>query len=383
MGGEGLLPFNFHKKGRNIMSTYKIGVLFGDGIGTEIVTSTVDILTVAADRLGTVEFEWVELPMGLSAIKEYDNPIPEMTKRTLEQCHGWIMGPHDAASYPDKYQEKRNPSGELRHYFDLFANIRPSKTREGIKSVVGEADLVIFRENTEGFYPDRNMFAGTGEFMLTPEVAVSTGVFTKKAAERIAHASFRMAMKRRKKVTIVHKANVIKLANGLFVETCKEVAKQYPEVSVDDYHIDAMAAHLVRRAKDFDVIVTTNMFGDILSDLAGELVGSLGLSPSINTSDEKCMAQAAHGSAPDIAGKNIANPIGELLSAVMLLEWLAERHDDPKLHKVARLVENAIETTISEGVRTRDLGGSASTTEFTQSIIGNLERVNTFPVNTN
>jgi 3-isopropylmalate dehydrogenase len=356
------------------MATYKIGVLHGDGIGPEIVKATVEILTAAAKGVEDTNFDWVELPMGWAAIEEHDDPIPEFTKKTLDDCHGWIMGPHDAAAYPAKYQEKRNPSGELRHHFDLFANIRPSKTREGIKSVVGETDLVIFRENTEGFYPDRNMYTGTGEFMVTPEVAISTGVFTKKAAERIAHSAFRMAMKRRKKVTIVHKANVIKLANGLFVDTCKEVAKQYPEVKVDDYHIDAMAAHLVRRAKDFDVIVTTNMFGDILSDLAGELVGSLGLSPSINTNNEKGMAQAAHGSAPDIAGQNIANPVGELLSAVMLLDWLAERHDDPKLSEVARLTESALEVTISEGNRTRDLGGSASTTEFTQAIVDRIER---------
>lgn len=354
------------------MATYKIGVLYGDGIGPEIVRATVDVLTASAERVGQTEFDWIELPMGWTAIKQCNDPIPESTKQALEHCHGWIMGPHDAAAYPQEFQEKRNPSGELRHCFDLFANIRPSKTMEGIKSVVGQADLVIFRENTEGFYPDRNMHTGVGEYMITPEVAISTGVFTKKAAERIAHAAFRMAMKRRRKVTIVHKANVIKLANGLFLNTCKEVAKQYPEVSVEDYHIDAMAAHLVRRAIDFDVIVTTNMFGDILSDLAAELVGSLGLAPSINTNHEKGMAQAAHGSAPDIAGKNIANPVGEILSAVMLLDWLAERHDDPKLSEIARIVEKAVQKAIAEGICTRDLRGTASTTQFTQAVIDRI-----------
>ncbi|WP_126427811.1 isocitrate/isopropylmalate dehydrogenase family protein [Brevibacillus marinus] len=355
------------------MAAYKIGVLYGDGIGPEIVRATVEVLTAAAERTADATFEWLELPMGWTAIEKYQDPLPERTKQALEHCHGWIMGPHDAAAYPAEYQHKRNPSGELRHYFDLYANIRPIKTMEGIKSVAGEADLVIFRENTEGFYPDRNMYTGTGEFMITPDVAISTGVFTKKAAERIAHAAFRMAMKRRKKVTIVHKANVIKLANGLFLNTCREVAKHYPEVAVDDYHVDAMAAHLVRRAKDFDVIVTTNMFGDILSDLAGELVGSLGMAPSINTSDDKGMAQAAHGSAPDIAGQNIANPIGEILSAVMLLDWLAERHADQALSGIARLVETAVQKTVAEGVRTRDLGGTASTTEFTQAIVGRIK----------
>lgn len=354
------------------MATYKLGVLYGDGIGPEIVQSTVDVLQAAAERVKGATFDFIELPMGWTGIKEYGEPVPAITKESLETCHGWIMGPHDSSAYPPEHQVKRNPSGELRHHFDLYANIRPSRTIAGIKSVVGEADMVIFRENTEGFYPDRNMYQGTGEFMVNPDVAIVTGVFTRKAAERIAHAAFRMAMQRRKKVTIVHKANVIKLGYGLFLNTCREVGREYPEVQVEDYHIDAMAAHMVRRARDFDVIVTTNMFGDILSDLAGELVGSLGLSPSINTNDNQAMAQAAHGSAPDIAGKNIANPVGELLSAVMLLDWLAARHEDRGLQTIARTVENATMQTMYDGISTRDLGGTASTTEFTKAIVERL-----------
>ncbi len=353
-------------------ATYKLGVLYGDGIGPEIVQSTVEVLQAAADRVNGVAFDFVELPMGWTGIHEYGDPVPEVTKQTLETCHGWIMGPHDSAAYPPLHKAKRNPSGELRHHFDLYSNVRPSKTLSGIKSVVEEADLVIFRENTEGFYPDRNMYAGTGEYMVNPDLAIVAGVFTRKAAERIAHAAFRVAMLRRRKVTIVHKANVIKLGYGLFLQTCREVGTQYPEVQVDDYHIDAMAAHLVRRAKDFDVIVTTNMFGDILSDLAGELVGSLGLAPSINTNDHQAMAQAAHGSAPDIAGKNIANPMGELLSAVMLLDWLASRHVDGNLQILARMVESAIIKTLNDGISTKDLGGSASTSEFTRAIVERL-----------
>jgi 3-isopropylmalate dehydrogenase len=351
------------------MVTYKIGILLGDGIGPEIVRAAVDVWTAASNSVQNASFDWLELPMGWTAIQEYGEALPQLTKDALHGCHGWIIGPHDSSSYPPEHQEKRNPSGELRHYFDLYANIRPNKTIAGIHSVVGEADLVIYRENTEGFYPDRNMYVGTGEWLITPDVAISVGVFTKKASERIAHAAFQMAMKRRKHVTIVHKANVIKLGYGLFLSTCREVAGHYPEVRVDDYHIDAMTAHLVRRAKDFDVILTTNMFGDILSDLAGELVGSLGLAPSVNASDDRAMAQAAHGSAPDIAGNNIANPVGEMLSAVMLLDWLSSRYEDPALNKIGRIVEHAILSTIADGVRTRDLGGSASTTEFTQAII--------------
>jgi 3-isopropylmalate dehydrogenase len=352
------------------LGTYRIGVLYGDGIGPEIVRATVDVLMAAAERVGETKFDWVELPMGFSGIKECGDAVPEITKKSLEACDGWIMGPNDSAAYPQEYKDgKRAPSGELRHHFDLYANIRPNKTMAGIRSVIGDADLVIVRENIEGFYPDRNMYAGGGEFMVTPEIALCVGVFTKKAAKRIAHAAFRMAANRRKRVTIVHKANVIKLGFGLFLDTCREVAKEYPEIVVDDYHMDAFTAHLVRRAGDFDVIVTENMFGDILSDLAGELVGSLGLSPSLNAGDDKAMAQAAHGSAPDIAGENIANPVGEMLSAVMLIDWLSNRHDDERLREVGRLIETAIMNTLAEGVRTPDLGGDATTTQFTQAII--------------
>ncbi|MEW9670475.1 isocitrate/isopropylmalate dehydrogenase family protein [Ammoniphilus sp. 3BR4] len=354
------------------MATYKIGVLYGDGIGPEITKATVEVLSAAVEHFSNTKLELIDLPMGWVGIEEHGDPIPQVTKDALKETHGWIMGPHDSAAYPAEHKANRNPSGELRHYFDLYSNVRPAKTMPDIKSVAGEADLVIFRENTEGFYCDRNMYVGSGEWQITPDIVISAGVFTRKATERIAHEAFRMAMQRRKKVTIVHKANVIKLGTGLFLNVCREISQQYPEVTVDDYHIDAMAAHLVRRTKDFDVIVTENMYGDILSDLTGELVGSLGLAPSINTNENQAMAQAAHGSAPDIAGKNIANPMGIMLSTVMFLDWLSGRHDDPELSQLARHMENAIMATVAEGVRTMDLGGDASTSEFAAAIVERL-----------
>ncbi|GAA0333585.1 isocitrate/isopropylmalate dehydrogenase family protein [Oceanobacillus oncorhynchi subsp. oncorhynchi] len=349
---------------------YKLGVLYGDGIGEEIVEATVNVLEAAASYTGLAKFELEDLPMGETAIQEYNDPMPEITKEKLTEVDGWILGPHDSASYPHEYKEKRNPSGELRHVFDLYANIRPTKSLPGIKGVIeGNADLVIYRENTEGFYTDRNMYIGVGEWMITPDVAVATGVFTRKAIERIARAAFESAMERRKKVTIVHKANVIRLGTGLFKNICLEIAKEYPEVEVNDYHIDAMTAHLVRHIHHFDVIVTENMFGDILSDLTGELAGSLGLAPSININDNQGMAQAAHGSAPDIAGKNIANPVGIMLSTVMLLEWLGKRHDDKNLFQLARLIESAIFKAMEDGATTPDLGGNESTSSFAEAII--------------
>ncbi|PAD68237.1 3-isopropylmalate dehydrogenase [Bacillus sp. 7586-K] len=358
------------------MPKYKLGILSGDGIGPEIIKSSIKVLNETTRKFtNEIEFEFIELPMGWEGIKKYNDPLPEITKKGLEKTNGWLMGPHDSSSYPDEHRiSKRNPSGELRHYFDLYSNVRPSRTFPGTTSLVGKADLIILRENSEGFLSDRNMYKGVGEYMVTPDIALVTGVFTRKATERIAHVAFKLAMTRRKKVTIVHKANVIKLAFELFRDVCYEVGeKYYPEVEIDDFHIDAMTAHLVRRAKDFDVIVTENLFGDILSDLAGELVGSLGLSPSLNTNGTHAMAQAAHGSAPDIAGQNIANPTSMILSTVMLLHWLSVHHKENKLYELASIIENAVFRTIAEGTTTYDLGGSASTSEFTEAVINNLK----------
>ncbi|OUM99553.1 MAG: 3-isopropylmalate dehydrogenase [Paenibacillaceae bacterium ZCTH02-B3] len=350
------------------MATYRIGVLYGDGIGPEIVQSAVEVLDEAVRKTGLAKFDFVTLPMGWEAIRRHGDPMPQTTKDALKETHGWIMGPHDSVSYPPEFRDRRNPSGELRHCFDLYSNVRPARTIPGVPSVAGEADLVIFRENTEGFYSDRNMYTGSGEWHVSEDIVISSGVFTRKAITRIAHEAFRMARRRRKKVTVVHKANVIRLGSGLFLMVCREVAKEYPDVTVDDCHIDAVTVHLVRRMRDFDVMVTENMFGDILTDLAAELAGSLGMAPSINNNENQAMAQAVHGSAPDIAGKNVANPCGILFSAVMLLNWLADRYNDDSLAELARIMEQGVMKTLEDGVRTRDIGGTATTTAFTKAV---------------
>mgnify|MGYP001222985039 CR=1 FL=1 len=356
------------------MARYRIGVLHGDGIGPEVVRSGLEVLNAALRKGGKTDIEFVTLPMGWEAIRQHGDPMPAFTKEALKETDGWIMGPHDSASYPPKFQQGRNPSGDLRHDFDLFANIRPARTLPGVPSIAGEADLIIVRENTEGFYSDRNMYAGSGEWHVTEDVVITSGVFTRRAITRIAHEAFRLARRRRKKVTVVHKANVIRLGSGMFLNVCREVAREYPDVEVDESHIDAVTVHLVRRMRDFDVIVTENMFGDILSDLTAELAGSLGLAPSINANGRQAMAQAVHGAAPDIAGQNVANPCGLILSAVMLLDWLAARNGDDSLADVARRMERGVLQTLQDGVKTRDLGGTASTTEFTKAVcerIGN------------
>ncbi|MGH2535437.1 MAG: isocitrate/isopropylmalate family dehydrogenase [Thermomicrobiales bacterium] len=213
------------------------------------------------------------------------------------------------------------------------------------------------------------MHLGVGEFMPTPDMALSIGLFTRQASERIAHAACRLAQQRRRYVTVVHKANVIRLGTGLFRDVCREVAAAYPDVRVDDEHVDAMAAHLVRRAPDFDVIVTENLFGDILSDLAAELTGSLGLAPSLNAGADHAMAQAAPGSAPALAGQDLANPVGEMLSAALLLRWLGDRHGDEGLISAGGAIETAVARTLADGVRTRDLGGDVGTMTLSHTLV--------------
>jgi 3-isopropylmalate dehydrogenase len=349
--------------------TYRLGVLLGDGIGPEIVPSSVAMVDAAVAAAGVDPIDWHELPLGASALAEFESHTPESTLKALEDLDGWLLGPHDSAGYPEPFRGQLNPSGTIRKHFDLYANIRPAKAFEGGKAVVEGTDLVIARENTEGFYADRNTFRGTGEMMPTPDVAIMHGIITRAATERIARSAFELATRRRNKVTIVHKANVLKMTTGLFLDVCREVAQEYPNVEVDDFHIDAMTVHLVRRADDFDVIVTENMFGDILSDLAGEIAGSLGIAPSLNSSDTHAMAQAAHGSAPDIAGQDLANPIAMNLSSAMLLDWLASRYDDPRLADAARRIDACVATVVRDGTSTRDLGGTATCSEFTAAVV--------------
>jgi 3-isopropylmalate dehydrogenase len=349
---------------------YRVGYMLGDGIGPEIVPAARLGVERAVAAAGIPAIEWVELPMGATAIEEYGSPMPAGNKKILADCDGWLLGPHDSASYPEEWRRRleRPPGGELRHFFNLYMNLRPSRNRPGVASVATGVDLVTVRENTEGFYADRNMVKGSGEFMPTPDLALVVGVFSRPAIRRIAVAAFELARTRRRHVTVVHKSNVIPLAFGLFLDECRAVGREYPDVELDDYLFDAMTAHLVRHPQRFDVLVTENMFGDTLSDLAGELVGGLGMSAALNAGDRHAMAQAAHGSAPDIAGQGRANPVGIILSSAMLLTWMGTRHADPRLGEAAVRLEDAVDTVLRGGTRTGDLGGSASTAEFAEAV---------------
>lgn len=345
--------------------SHRLGVLLGDGIGPEIVPAAVRVLDAALSATDVAPIEWVPLPVGAASIETHGSALPDVTVETLDKLDGWLLGPHDSAAYPAEHRAQLNPSGFLRKHFDLFANIRPAKAFEGTPALVPGLDLVVIRENTEGFYADRSTYRGTGEYMPTADVAIAMGIFTRPAIERIARQACELAMRRARRLTIVHKANVLRLTTGFFLEICREIADDYPGLQVEDFHIDAMTVHLVRHGADFDVLVTENMFGDILSDLTGELAGSLGIAPSINASHDRAMAQAAHGSAPDIAGRDLANPTAMISSGAMLLDWLG-------LGPAAELVDRGLRATVARGIRTADLGGTAGTTEFTDAVVESI-----------
>jgi isocitrate/isopropylmalate dehydrogenase len=347
----------------------RIVVMEGDGIGPEITAATMNVLA-AADRAFGLALSFTPISIGLAALRSEGKTISERAVEAAKNADGVILGPVSHNEYPPVSQGGLNPSGELRKRLDLFANIRPARSRGGFPPRCGSrVDLVIVRENTEGFYADRSMFVGSGEFMPTPDLALAVRKVTRTGSTRIAEAAFALALRRRKKVTAVHKANVLRVSDGLFLDSVRAVASRFHALAYEERIIDAMAALLVRDASAFDVVVTTNMFGDILSDLAGEISGSLGLAASLNAGTAHALAQAQHGSAPDIAGQDRANPASLIGSAAMLLAWLGERRRDEQLTRAAVAIDDALESAIADPLsRTADLGGPLGTKAFGERV---------------
>ncbi len=345
----------------------------GDGIGPEIVGETIKVLNAVQDIVEDLTLEYNYYPVGLISYQENGATLPKKTIEGLQNCDAGLLGPLTTHIYDTENPNMVNPSGALRKFFDLYANIRPTKKYEGVDTRFNDVDLVIVRENTEGMYADRNMHFNTGEFMPNPDTVLSFRVITRKGSERLARIGFELAQSRKKKVTIVHKKNVLRKGCGLFFESCHTIGESFENIKIDDYHIDAFAMHLIQRPEDFDVVVTTNMFGDILSDQAAGLVGGLGLAPGLNLGDSFLIAQATHGSAPDIAGQNKANPVAEILSAKMMLEWLGIRNDDKSASKAAALIDCAVEEAFKRNMKTTDLGGTLSTTDFGDKLIEIME----------
>lgn len=341
-------------------------VLPGDGIGPEITAATIEVLDSANRRfkLG-LTYDYDEV--GFASLEKYGTTLRDETLEKARGYDGIILGPQSHMDYPPRDKGGPNVSAGFRVKLDLYANVRPARSRSFLNRGAKNMDLVIMREATEGFYPDRNMFKGSGEFMPTPDVAISMRKLTAHSCERIARAAFVLARKRRRKVTAVHKANNFIITDGFFLEKVRNVAADFLDVQLDDAIIDAMAAYLVRDPSRFDVIVSTNFYSDILSDLASELSGSLGLAGSINANAETGLvcAQAQHGSAPDIAGKNIANPTSLILSAAMMLSWIGEQRKIPGLEAAGSAIELAVDEILADpAARTRDLGGSLNTDAF-------------------
>jgi len=349
----------------------RILVLPGDGIGPEITAATLLVLRAAATRFG-LNLEFVEDVVGHASLERHGTTVRSDLLDQARATDGLILGPTATFEFREPEKGLINPSMYFRKGLDLFANIRPACTYPGLPSKVGEFDLVVVRENTEGFYADRNMEQGNAEILVTKDVVVSMRRITREACTRIAAAAFKLAMDRKRHVSAVHKANVLKVGDGMFLDECRKQAALFPEVKLDEFIVDAMMAHVVRAPSRFDVIVTTNMFGDILTDLTAELSGSIGLGGSLNAGADYAMAQAAHGSAPDIAGKNLANPFSLILSATQLLSWHGRKRGEPAFTNAATSIDKAVAAAIAAREITRDIGGSLGTRETGEALAARL-----------
>ncbi|MFC1957870.1 isocitrate/isopropylmalate dehydrogenase family protein [Chloroflexota bacterium] len=346
----------------------RILVLPCDGIGPEITEAAMSVLD-AVSKVFDLRLTYDYDDVGFVSLKKFGTTLRDEVLERANTYDGIILGPESQMDYISIEKGGINVSAAFRVGLDLYANVRPARSRPFLGKGVSNMDIVIMREATEGFYPDRNMFMGCGEMMPTPDMALSIRKITAHGSERIARRAFELAMKRRKKVTTVHKVSCFKLTDGLFLEEARKVAKEFPEVELEEVLVDAMAAHLVRDASIFDVILASNFYGDILSDLASELSGGIGLAGAIMASDTLCCAQAQHGSAPDIQGRDIANPTSMILSVAMMLQWIGENQNNNTLSRAGNAMEAAVDGILADpATRTVDIGGSLGCKEFGQRV---------------
>ncbi len=327
-----------------------ICLIAGDGIGTEVVPAARRLLEATGLPLAFTEAE-----AGWSTFETTGSSVPQATLETVRGADATLAGAFTAPSR--SVPGFQGAIRYMRRQLDLYANLRPAKTRP-VPDCFQNVDLMMVRENTEGLYVEKERRYG--------DVAIADAAISVHASRRIARVAGRQARERRGMVHVVHKANVLPITSGLFLETALAVLhEEFPEVRVHDIIVDACAMRLVRDPQSFDVLVTTNLFGDILSDLMAGLVGGLGLAPSANVGDDHAIFEPVHGSAPDIAGKGVANPTATFLSACQMLDHLGE-------HQVARRIESAIDRVLERGELTPDLGGRASTSSFTDAVIAAL-----------
>jgi len=335
------------------MAKQTITVIKGDGIGPSIIDSALEILKAAG-----CDFDYEFVDAGLAALEKTGELLPQETVDTIAKNKITLKGP------------LTTPVGEgftsinvtLRKKFGLYANVRPVKSFVGTKARYDDIDIITIRENTQG------MYSGAGQIVSEDgNEAEAKSIITREGAEKIVTFAYELAVREgRKKVTAVHKANILKSTSGLFLKVAREVAERYPQIESNEMIVDATCMKLVMTPEEFDVIVTTNLFGDILSDLCAGLVGGLGMAPGANIGEDAAIFEAVHGSAPDIAGKNLANPTSVILASIQMLEHL-------DMGDTAERIRSAVADVIKSGDRTtRDLGGSHGTTDFTQSVIDRL-----------
>ena len=326
----------------------------GDGIGPELSNATKKVLAVACEK-NKIDLVLTEVEGGDHTKSRLGVALPDESIETIRKSDACLKGPVGETA--------ADVIVRLRILLDLYANIRPVKVYPFIPSLKPKIDLVIVRENTEDVY--RGL-----ELEFDKDTMICLRVITRKGSERIARYAFEVARHRAKmnRVTAVHKSNVIRKSDGLFSQTFRDVAKEYPDVKADEMYVDNAAMQLILNPESFDVIVTTNMFGDILSDEASVTVGGLGVAPSANIGSDFALFEPVHGCAPDIAGQNIANPTSMILASKLMMEWLGKQHQDRRCQEAANDVERAIIQTFSEGIKTRDLGGSSKTDEFGDAV---------------
>jgi 3-isopropylmalate dehydrogenase len=350
---------------------FSIGILEGNDIGLEVVPECVKVMKAAAARTG-LEIDWQELPIGAKGHETHGHTMPAFLLNALKDVHGFIQGPIGHAAYPKNDPTWVNPT--LLKIHQLFASVKPVKSYPNLPSIHKGIDIVFLREVTEGLQSRSVTVAEIGEYRPNDEITIATRIITRTGSRRVIREAFEIARTgKRKKVTVVHKDAVYKLACGMFLEEGKKLAAEYPDVEFDDIHVDTIAMKLVMEPQIYDVIVTTNQFGDILTDLGAGLVGGLGLAPGLCVGETQAMAQATHGSAPDISGQNIANPYALIMSGQMLLDWLGRKHDEPKAIEAANLIDKAVDDVIAKATHlTGDLGSTVGTREMGDAIVGKI-----------
>jgi 3-isopropylmalate dehydrogenase len=336
------------------LTRYDISLIPGDGIGPDLIKYGKMILEFINDTT-SIKFNLLEVDAGDYALSKYGKALPDFTLDSIKKSDAALKGPVGESA--------ADVIIFLRRYFDLYANIRPAKSFPNIKSISNNVDLVIVRENTEDIYLG-------WEFYADSESVVALRIISERASRRIAEYAFKTAILRnkKKKVVAVHKANVLRKGDGLFKNICKEISKKYPQIEYSELYVDACAMNLIRNPENFDVIVTTNLFGDILSDEAAQIVGGLGMGPSANIGEKFSLFEPVHGAAFDITGKNIANPSSIFLTIKMMLEWLGDKFKNPLLFLEAAKIEHAIIMLLKQNQKTIDIGGSLSTSEFSKKL---------------